>query len=270
MTTRDPNKPASIFDQELEENARFLKKDRIATYRNSDPDASGVKPIHLVLVENYSFRFLADVGLMYSRGDDLAEIKRLRIDPTLDRLDLAVEEIEKYRHLTEDNSFYPGKPLLSEMLSVYTIMAWMLCFGADTTRLAKLFPYLLDEGQDQLADTVIASLAPDRKIGAGALWPKAFGELNSLVDATSDERQAHILAYAKRWPGIMGKLNSPSIGIAVAGRPRTYKKMVENIGGMYGGYWAWEMALVVKFFGIDDTQLREFPYYPADLVEFAG
>ena len=36
----------------------------------------------------------------------------------------------------------------------------------------------------------------------------------------------------------------------------------------YSGYWAWEVAAVAKIMHIDDTDLKDNPYYPYDMVHW--
>jgi len=36
----------------------------------------------------------------------------------------------------------------------------------------------------------------------------------------------------------------------------------------YTGYWAWEVAAVAKIMHIDDTDLKDNPYYPYDMVHW--
>ncbi len=36
----------------------------------------------------------------------------------------------------------------------------------------------------------------------------------------------------------------------------------------YRGYWAWEVAAVAKILHIDDSDLKDNPYYPYDMVHW--
>ena len=38
----------------------------------------------------------------------------------------------------------------------------------------------------------------------------------------------------------------------------------------YRGYWAWEVAAVAKIMNIDDSDLKDNPYYPYDMVHWEG
>jgi hypothetical protein len=38
----------------------------------------------------------------------------------------------------------------------------------------------------------------------------------------------------------------------------------------YSGYWAWEVAAVVKILGLDDLIFKDNPYYPYDMVHWNG
>jgi len=38
----------------------------------------------------------------------------------------------------------------------------------------------------------------------------------------------------------------------------------------YSGYWAWELAALVKVMGLDDSSFKDNPYYPYDLVHWTG
>jgi hypothetical protein len=37
---------------------------------------------------------------------------------------------------------------------------------------------------------------------------------------------------------------------------------------IYPGYWSFETGAIVKILGLDDSTLKDFPYYPYDMVHY--
>ena len=103
--------------------------------------------------------------------------------------------------------------------------------------------------------------------------------LNSRMD--EDKLQTHVnkLAFPKLYKGLF-KLTQLSDAQAAK------KALIDYIGKWYNlnkdapwynnhlktscyrGYWAWEVAAVAKILRIDDSDLKDNPYYPYDMVHW--
>ena len=103
--------------------------------------------------------------------------------------------------------------------------------------------------------------------------------LNSRMDEDEKQTHANKLAFPKLYKGLF-KLTQLSDAQAAK------KALIDYIGKWYNlnkdapwynnhlktssyrGYWAWEVAAVVKILQIDDSDLKDNPYYPYDMVHW--
>ena len=263
---RDARRTKQYFDEWLDERDELIhQEDSIEIYYSRwEADKNGLRKL-TALTSGYTELFLHDVSFMYCRGDELAEIKRLRIDPVLDRYLFLCGEMQGHyqKHiysLIDDcpNDFY----------TIYTWLCWMLCFGADREKVGKITPYLCEAGKDRLLDAIASHYEPGRDIGVGCANPKTFGLLDQLFDAEASRYVAIVETYLEDWPVYMGQLDLGTIGINCGTNLKSREDLIASINDNYQGFWAWEVALVVKFFGIDDSSFRDNEFYPHDLVHF--
>ena len=103
--------------------------------------------------------------------------------------------------------------------------------------------------------------------------------LNSRMDKDKIQTHANKLAFPKLYKGLF-KLTQLSDAQAAK------KALIDYIGKWYNlnkdapwynnhlktrcyrGYWAWEVAAVAKILHIDDSDLKDNPYYPYDMVHW--
>lgn len=86
-------------------------------------------------------------------------------------------------------------------------------------------------------------------------WPKDYGELKELAFMDAEQRKEPFEIFVtKKWYrkqracGWWGSHNQ------------------EDSKYLYHGYWAFEAAAIAKILNIDDCTLKDFKYYPYDLV----
>ena len=103
--------------------------------------------------------------------------------------------------------------------------------------------------------------------------------LNSRMGEDKKQTYANKLAFPKLYKGLF-KLTQLSDAQAAK------KALIDYIGKWYNlnkdapwynnhlktssyrGYWAWEVAAVAKILQIDDSDLKDNPYYPYDMVHW--
>ncbi|MCJ8155698.1 PoNi-like cognate immunity protein [Chryseobacterium sp. SSA4.19] len=139
----------------------------------------------------------------------------------------------------------------------YILMLWMLSLGIlleisddDFRKIVKV----LDSSsqKDFLYDTIISSKLTDRKINSEILYLDEFGFLKNLLEKKDIAALASYLNNT--W----------------------YKKMKsaywfdndKNKNDVFFGYWSFESGALVKILGLNDTLLKDQPYYPYDLVHW--
>ncbi|MCE2027997.1 PoNe immunity protein domain-containing protein [Sessilibacter corallicola] len=276
---RDDRKPREFFDKSINLIIKFASRRNCVELYNKACDRES-HPVQKIgpLRNGYTQEPLEVVPRMYSRGDDLTEIKNGAILPITDRYLFLCQEMK--RHGAEEifslgdqseatAGIRPDGPE-STYHSVYTWLCWFICFGSDPAKIAEIAPFLCKAGKDRLIDTVLKSFQPDRVVAKTCMNPETFGLLDKVIDAPPSERPQLIETYLEDWPKFMGHLGGlSSIGIENTYRVRDYASLVAAIGDDYQGFWAWEAALVVKFFNIDDNSFKDNEFYPYDLVHFS-
>ena len=102
--------------------------------------------------------------------------------------------------------------------------------------------------------------------------------LNSRLKDDEEKTHAQRLAFPRLYRGLYKVIQAPNGETAK-------KALMEYIGKWYGlnkdapwynnhlrgtyrGYWAWEVAAVAKIMHIDDSELKDNPYYPYDMVHW--
>lgn len=155
--------------------------------------------------------------------------------------------------------------------SIYSFLGLVLCLGVSETDLKKITPLLGRAGEDRLMDSVIGMSHPGRKIGQGCGNPQAFWLLNRIIDASASERPVLVKKYLDNWHKYIRFISGGgSLGLTVYMnyRMKTRADLVASISEDHRGFFAWEVALVVKFFHIDDSLFKDHEFYPADMVDF--
>ncbi|WP_339108534.1 PoNe immunity protein domain-containing protein [Thioclava sp. GXIMD4216] len=92
-------------------------------------------------------------------------------------------------------------------------------------------------------------------------WPEAYHNLWLAIDPEEPDfaRPHHLGKFLKGWYDEMAT--------ELAAQTTRAEDLGEN--STYVGYWCLEAAAASVAFGIDDTQLRDHPHYPADWADWA-
>ena len=124
-------------------------------------------------------------------------------------------------------------------------------------------------------DIVLQRYNRERKIADESAAPKVFGLLDQLIDANEPQRIKLIVKYLNTWGKSMSKLEGyRSLGGADQARRAKSNKDLDKEDIMrpdlmgYVGWWAWEVALVVRVLGIDDSSFASHVLYPADMARY--
>ena len=186
--------------------------------------------------------------LRYSRGDAAAELEPLfaPIIPAWERY-LSSPYSDKFLIVAEDAS----------TLENYVVALWMVSlariFEVDETLFARLLGCIGNEGKDTLLKRLITGKAAKKARADSLFFPKIYSPLLVAIDAEEKEQPRLFKIFLEKWYKNM--------------KPTYWHenhKGPEN-GGFFG-YWAIEAAGAVKTFDIDDSDFRDMPYYPKDLV----
>lgn len=137
-------------------------------------------------------------------------------------------------------------------LEIYISLRWTLSFAVllDTPKEKFLiFKTLIDRDkiEDAIYDTCLSFRFPDRKIARQLALKKPSNRILEILHKNDQEQAANeILTYLdKEW---LKTYNNQAL-LAGAHRDKTY----------FPGYWAFEVAAIVKVKSIDDSLLKEHP-----------
>jgi len=212
------------------------------------------------------------IPLKFSRGDELSNIYNVHFSEMVDHYHYLSEELSKghpkkiiYGNSDEVRS-------LTSQYSVYVWLAWCFCFETDFAKIKNILPQLCVPAQDCLTDRVCASLIEGWPIADGCGYENVFGLLDKVLSSSSSEERVEILTrYLQDWPKYISHVGTGSIGFNASTKTRDIESLDDLLKAMnnnYLGFWAWEVALIVKFLGIDDSSFKYNDFYPYDLVHF--
>ena len=190
-------------------------------------------PFHYI---SYCLKLNKKIENYYSLGED-KEV----IDPVFQ------ESIENFSQgFSED---YQGYPLLLQMVS----LGILLDVKPKEFEKIKDFIYKVHNSSNiepiWKPDNLIFFLLGDQENKRQGDTP--YEKLYETTQLTKEEAENRIKDYLEKWY-TMHK-DEP-----------WYNTHLRDTG--YSGYWAWEVAAVVKKMGLDDTRFKNNPYYPYDMV----
>ena len=84
--------------------------------------------------------------------------------------------------------------------------------------------------------------------------------LQAIMAESKEETLKHLNAYLSSWYEGNRKIGNPLIDTHLEQDPKYYG---------YIGYWSFESAAVAYLKDLDDTSLRQYLYYPKDMVDWA-
>jgi len=278
------------LDDDIEYRERHANKDRcFALYEelNVGRAEKGRPRKFGVLTSSMSRSYLEVVSFRYTRGDDLNEINSKVMQVALDNMIIAFEELEKYGELEEfyyhagsTNKYYGKRNLtVGCLLTLLTEMAWYICFRVDETKLKFVSKHFVYDNVCLAIDTIMARYHAERAVADNNPTEAEFLTFwNQFVQANKSKQETLLPDYLNDWARILTADNEDSsVSIVSAGANLAINHLSndtlpEEVEGenhpIYKGYWAWEVALMVAFFELDDSEIRDHPLYPVELVDY--
>jgi len=259
MTTpRDTRRPLEFWNDRLASKHKYFhSKDQVADYKKRIKDDCEPWKAIEPLTGAYTDHYLEDVAYRYCRGDSLDEIRKDQIDEGIDRFVYACDEIDRMGDALEVHSRYWQSMLFypNDVHSAYCIVSWFVCFEADPHKLGRIAPRIAIAGKDRLIDTILQRYQPDREIAAEDRCGRTFKLLQSVMDVDKAKAIKNLEKYLATWGKLMGTLKGlRSIGVAGTERAKSNESLIANLDTIknvsYCGFWAWEVALVVRIFDV--------------------
>ncbi|WP_413511569.1 PoNe immunity protein domain-containing protein [Myroides odoratus] len=157
----------------------------------------------------------------------------------------------------EDGFHWEG---FAKSYAMYDQMVWMLSLGllceVDEVDFKRIVTVIhKGEAQDELLKTLVNYRLPNAMSGSAYIQKSPYAHLDALVTG-KDKSISFIKAYLdKKW--YQGHKDAPWYD--------SHKRTKVNT---YFGYWAWEVAALVKIYAIDDALLKDQLYYPYRAVHW--
>lgn len=183
---------------------------------------------------------------------------------------LAEEMLKEHeRHYNEPYASVDDAKLILWETNGYMYVTWLLGAAVMLNQheyIAKIPSWITKRskyGSDALMAALFARMGVnDFPAGKGLQFPKAYGELLKIVNASLEEistgqREVWMATHLKGWYKNMMKQT-------VWGD--WHEAGQENI---YFGHWSLESGLITLLYGLDDSSYREMMFYPKDMVDWA-
>ncbi len=110
-----------------------------------------------------------------------------------------------------------------------------------------------DNINDYLLDFLIGYRRSDWQLTQKFLWNKPYKGISEIVELARDDKEKaleRLKKYLKEWyRGLETKTH-------------------ESKHNIHTGYWCWEAGAIAKILDLDDSGLKDQPYYPYDMVHW--
>lgn len=193
----------------------------------------------------------------YGAGLPLPELARSVADCLL-RLDADTRFVRS--HGPQVDAAWAGVgPLLGDDLASVGVAAMALTLLPDSADVATLPRLLMADSRAYLFDLLLKAFLPDhaldKKYKADKYQAPWTDPVLRALALAPQQRAAALAAHMKNWCRIM--------------RPWGWKPNLDTAPGKDKVFWhfAYEVALAVCAYDIDDSSFNTHPYYPRDLVE---
>ena len=242
MTKREPLMEQSYFDRDVDyvetripEMEMKIKNAVLATPK----DRAGY--YYSIFLKCYQLLILK-----YSQGEAVENLK-----PLFPKI---VDALGNYQSQDE------GEPVrfnFQRHIEEYVVPLWLISLGIifeiEDELFEKLVNLIGNEGEDLVYEKLVGTRIGGRKQTDKVLYPKPYQFLRGTIEAAPEHQGKIMTEFLKDWYPAMKQAY-------------WYECHKEKEGGGFFGYWSIEAAGIVKAFNIDDTEFREMPYYPKDLI----
>lgn len=240
---REPLLPESHYTEVIEDSKAWFNDPEIDEILADPEKDEDHKQGILWKQTGTAFRILL---VRYSAGEDISGLKPYAIQ--------ALSMFDAYYKR------FPGSKLKLWEPDAYQYVMWLLGIAVlfdlkeHVPTIATWISKSPDDGQDILVRKLFDRLGIHFP-GESLIHDKPYAALLKATESIGGEQQADMKQYLKQW--YRGMKNC------------YWYNAHKNLQGFFFGYWSFEAALVTLAWNIDDTEYRDMPFYPADLIDFA-
>ncbi len=231
---RDHLMDRQYFEEYMEEESRLLAQVQSSLRQGK------VAPQQIPLVESRAIAHqLCILTARYNLGEDIGEIRR------------------EYCPLLAKAASY-DHPGVSQVTVIDTV-ALAVLFEPDEEEWATISKMAQECGRkDWLVGFLLSYHDHNEEYKDRKIFMKRPYELLRNIIEESPQKTEDLRGYMKKWYRAMGFAPWHDI----------HKRQVGRKDKFYNGYWCNEAAAVVKLLELDDSGLKDEPYYPYDLAHF--
>jgi len=212
------------------------------------------------------------ICVRYTGGCDVQAIRNECLVPALLNSPFYKTELERYADELPEKYFFPLQQDPDEVYDAYVFLTWCVCLDGDPALIAEIAPVIAKPGEDRLIDLILQRYDSNRTVATKTINPKVFAQLTKVIDASPANRIKLMERHLDKWAVKISKLR----GVGLGGGISSLKGAKSNedmrkeafIKPNYTGWWAWEVALLVRVFDIDDTSFADHPLYPVELARY--
>lgn len=238
LNCRDSNKNSSFFYnylKKIEENGRMYENFRTEYEANHNNSALSK------ISRNLSSTIYMYISTWYSMGKP--------IDYTWQKF---YKEYFKYYHISISKDLINGSYQHS-----LKILSLGILLGIDKENFKKISERYIEEGyEDYILDHLIHSQYPSHPISTQLQFSdEIYIQKLAQILKSSSVQESETLAKESLENYFYTKENLQT----------SYDSHKTEF---YSGYWAWEIAAIVKILALDDNSFKDNPYYPYDIVHW--
>ena len=201
----------------------------------------------------------------YTAGEPISQLPPM-LDEIISVLEISTQFWQEHKAELLDIGYYFGPLKWSEVddyLKVIQLIA--VCYLLQREDLLeRLLQVILDNAADDLEpDTTIEDFfyyrfkdRPDPEYVQMGKHAVLISE--AICGETKEEQLEYLNAYLKDWYHEMVGLTDGE-----------YQSHLDHEQNGFCGYWSFEAAAIAYLDDLDDTSLRQYPYYPKDMVDWA-
>ena len=219
---------------------------------------------------NFSFSLQADdtwdfLRLKYTAGEEISELPSM-LDEIINVLEISTQFwFENKKELNEIGYYTPPMPWFYADYYLKVIQLIAVCYLLQREDLLeRLLQVILDNAADDLEpDTTIEDFfyyrfkdRPDPEYVQ--MGKHAILISDAIREKDKNEKIQILNAYLKDWYHEMVGLTDGE-----------YQSHLDPEQNGFCGYWSFEAAAIAYLDDLDDTSLRQYPYYPKDMVDWA-
>ena len=216
----------------------------------------------IYLKVNDDWRFLR---LNYTAGEPISNLSSI-LDDIIHILETSTQFWKEHKKELAEHGYYTGPFVWNDSDNYMKVIGLIsVCYLLQREDLLpRLLDVILANAEDGLEpDTTIEDFfyyrfkdRPDT--GYVQMGDHAILISDAIRGETKEEQLEELNAYLKDWYHEM-------VGMS----DLEYQSHLDPEQNGFCGYWAFEAAAIVYLDDLDDTELRQYPYYPKDMVDWA-